>query len=162
MSLAPGARIGPYEIHAAIGAGRMGEVYGRGTHGSAAPNYPNILAVYEVGRHDATPVSAQAVPYIVAELLEGDALRERLGGGAMPVRKAIEYGVRIAKGLAAAHDRGIVHRDLKPENIFVTADERVNRVSPRQHKCRSEPSPALAGGNSCMFGGCVGVEAAIL
>ncbi len=82
---------------------------------AAALNHPNILAVHDVGQHDGSP-------YIVSELLVGETLRERLSGGALPVRRAIEYAVQIARGLAAAHEKGIVHRDLKPENIFVTSE----------------------------------------
>ena len=86
---------------------------------AAALNHPNILAVFDIGTHD-------GAPYIVSELLEGETLRERLWpAGALPVRKAVEYAVQIAHGLAAAHEKGIVHRDLKPENIFVTTDGRV-------------------------------------
>jgi len=58
-------------------------------------------------------------------LLEGETLRERMGGTALPQRKAIEYALQVAHGLAAAHDQGIVHRDLKPENIFITRDGRL-------------------------------------
>src|SRR5262245_35224227 len=138
MPLGPGARLGPYEIVAAIGAGGMGEVYkARDTRlqrtvalkvlpaafssdperlarfeqearAAAALNHPNILALHDVASHE-------GAPYIVTELLEGETLRERLAGGALPVRKAIEYGIQIAQGLAAAHEKGIVHRDLKPE-----------------------------------------------
>jgi serine/threonine protein kinase len=148
MSLGPGTRLGPYEIVAAIGAGGMGEVYrARDTRlqrdvaikvlpvafssdperlarfeqearAAAALNHPNILAVHDVGTHDGSP-------YIVSELLEGETLRERLDGGALPMRKAVDYAIQIAHGLAAAHEKGIVHRDLKPENIFVTTDGRV-------------------------------------
>jgi Tol biopolymer transport system component len=85
---------------------------------AAALNHPNILAVHDVGQHEGSS-------YIVSELLEGQSLRDRLGGGALPVRKAVEYAAQIAQGLAAAHEKGIVHRDLKPENIFVTHDGRV-------------------------------------
>ena len=81
-------------------------------------NHPNILTVYDTGTHD-------DAPFIVAELLEGEELREHLGGGALPVRKAVGYARQIAAGLSAAHERGVVHRDLKPENIFVTKDGRV-------------------------------------
>jgi Tol biopolymer transport system component len=81
-------------------------------------NHPNILAIYDVGSHD-------GAPYVVSELLEGETLRTRLGGSALPPRKAIDYGTQIARGLGAAHDKGIVHRDLKPENLFVTGDGRV-------------------------------------
>jgi Tol biopolymer transport system component/predicted Ser/Thr protein kinase len=84
----------------------------------AALNHPNILAIHDFGEHEGSP-------YIVMEFLEGETLRERLRPGAMPVRKAIESAEQIARGLAAAHDKGIVHRDLKPENIFVTRDGRV-------------------------------------
>jgi hypothetical protein len=81
-------------------------------------NHPNILAVFDVGSHE-------GAPYVVSELLEGDTLRDRLAGGALAPRKALEYAVQIARGLAAAHEKGIVHRDLKPENVFVTRDGRV-------------------------------------
>ena len=79
----------------------------------AALNHPNIVSVYDVG-------AADAVHYIVSELLEGETLRERIPASGMPTRKAIELAVQLANGLAAAHDQGIVHRDLKPENVFVT------------------------------------------
>src|SRR5262245_34581355 len=78
-------------------------------------NHPNILAVHDFGTHD-------GAPFVVSELLEGETLRERIGGSPLPVRKAIDYGVQIARGLAAAHDKGVVHRDLKPDNVFVTKD----------------------------------------
>ena len=84
---------------------------------AAALNHPNILAVYDIGQHDGSP-------YIVSELLDGETLRERCASP-LPVRKAVEYAIQVARGLAAAHDKGIVHRDLKPENLFVTTDERV-------------------------------------
>lgn len=148
MALPAGSRIGPYEIHSPIGAGGMGEVYrardprlGRDVaikvlppgwsadterlqrfeqeaRAAAALNHPNILAVYDIGQHSGSP-------YIVSELLEGDTLRERLTGGALPVRKAVDYAVQMARGLAAAHEKGIVHRDLKPENVFITNDGRL-------------------------------------
>jgi hypothetical protein len=85
---------------------------------AAALNHPNILAVHDIGSQD-------GAPYIVSEVLDGATLRERLRNGPLPLRKAIEYAQQIARGLAAAHDKGIVHRDLKPENIFITDDGRV-------------------------------------
>jgi Tol biopolymer transport system component len=148
MTLAAGSRLGPYEIAAPLGAGGMGEVYrakdprlGREVAIKVLPaslsqdtdrlkrfeqearaagvlNHPNITAVYDLGTHD-------GAPYIVTELLEGETLRSRLGAGALSPRKAIDYAIQIAKGLAAAHEKGIVHRDLKPENLFVTKDGRV-------------------------------------
>jgi len=148
MTLAPGTRLGAYEIQSPLGAGGMGEVYrardttlGRDVaikvlpaflshepdrlrrfeqeaRAAAALNHPNILAVYQMGTYKDSP-------YLVSELLEGRTLREQLMRGMMPVRKATEYGVQIAHGLAAAHDKGIVHRDLKPENLFITKEGRV-------------------------------------
>ncbi len=148
MGLSTGVKLGPYEVMQPVGAGGMGEVYrardprlGREVaikilpasfsadpnrlrrfeqeaRAAAALNHPNILAVYDVGTREGSP-------YIVSELLEGETLRERLRLGAIPVRKAVDYALQIARGLAAAHDKGIVHRDLKPENIFVSKDGRV-------------------------------------
>jgi serine/threonine protein kinase/Tol biopolymer transport system component len=85
---------------------------------AAALNHPNILAVHEFG-------TFEGVTYLVSELLEGNTLRELLQRGPAPVRKAIDYGVQIVRGLAAAHVKGIVHRDLKPENLFVGKDGHV-------------------------------------
>ncbi|MCM3877691.1 MAG: serine/threonine-protein kinase, partial [Thermoanaerobaculia bacterium] len=148
MTLSAGSKLGPYEILAPLGAGGMGEVYrakdprlGREVAIKVLPasfsqdpdrlkrfeqearaagvlNHPGITAVYDFGTHD-------GAPYIVTELLEGETLRARLLTGSLPVRKAIDYAVQIAKGLAAAHEKGIVHRDLKPENLFLTKDGRV-------------------------------------
>jgi len=145
MPLSNGTRLGPYAIVAPLGAGGMGEVYrardsrlGRDIalkvlpsafssdvervrrfeqegRAAAALNHPNIVVLYDVGLHD-------GVYYVASELLEGESLRERLSSAALPIRKAIEYGIQIARGLAAAHAKGIVHRDLKPENLFVTKD----------------------------------------
>jgi Tol biopolymer transport system component len=83
---------------------------------AAALNHPNILAVYGFS------TSEEHAPYLVTELLQGQTLRERLQQGEIPVRKAVEFALQTARGLAAAHDRGIVHRDLKPENLFLTRD----------------------------------------
>src|SRR5579863_2841316 len=148
MNLTSGARLGPYEIVAPLGVGGMGEVYrARDSRlkrevalkvlplavsrdpdrlrrfeqealATAAMNHPNILAVFDIGTHEGSP-------YVVTELLEGETLRQKIQSGPVPVRKATEYALQIAQGLAAAHDKGIVHRDLKPENIFLTKDGRV-------------------------------------
>src|SRR4029079_18970648 len=85
---------------------------------AAALNHPNIHAVHDIGTHEGGP-------YIVSEILHGQTLRDVLGHGALVQRKAIEYGIAVAMGLSAAHEKGIVHRDIKPENVFVTADGRV-------------------------------------
>ncbi len=149
MTLAAGMKLGPYEIIAPLGAGGMGEVYRardtrlgrdvaikvlperlasdrdaearfeRESKAVAALSHPNILAIHDVG------ATAEGIAYAVTELLEGSTLRDRLEGGALPFRKCVEYGVQIADGLAAAHERGIVHRDLKPENVFVSPEGRV-------------------------------------
>jgi len=148
MTLSAGTRLGPYEVVAPLGAGGMGEVYratdprlGREVAVKVLPatfskdadrlkrfesearaagvlNHPGITAVYDFGMED-------GAPYIVTELLEGETLRSRLSTGTLPVRKALDYAVQIARGLAAAHEKGIVHRDLKPENLFLTRDGRV-------------------------------------
>ena len=155
MALTPGTRLGPYEIVASIGAGGMGEVYRardtrldrdvalkilpesfaidpdrrtrfeREAKAVAALSHPNILAIFDVGDSAPSAGSGQAVFYVATELLEGQTLRERLTSGPIQPRKAIEYGVQLARGLASAHDKGIVHRDLKPENIFLVADGHV-------------------------------------
>src|SRR5216683_3538338 len=85
---------------------------------AGALNHPNILAVFHMGTYE-------GAPYLVSELLEGETLRQAVKRGPLPIRKVIEYGVQIARGLEAAHERGIVHRDLKPENLFVTRDGRI-------------------------------------
>src|SRR3954471_24268254 len=145
MGVAAGERLGPYEILAPLGAGGMGEGYrardsrlGREVavkvlpahlteaaealarfeqevRAVAALSHPNILAIHDYGREG-------RVAYAVMELLRGETLRDRLADSALPPRKAVEYAQQIARGLAAAHDRGIVHRDLKPENVFLTKD----------------------------------------
>jgi serine/threonine protein kinase len=79
----------------------------------AALSHPNILAIHEFG-------SAEGVAYAVTELLEGDTLRVRLESGPLIETQAVDYALQIARGLAAAHEKGVVHRDLKPENIVVT------------------------------------------
>ena len=84
----------------------------------AALNHPNILGIHDIGNHD-------GAPFLVSELLEGQTLRQKIMEGPIPTRRAIEYALGIAQGLAAAHEKGIVHRDLKPENIFITRDGRV-------------------------------------
>src|SRR6201987_1729448 len=148
MGLTSGTKLGPYEIVSPLGAGGMGEVYrARDTRLDRAVavkilpaafssdadrlhrfehearilsslNHPNLLAIHDVGAQD-------GVHYLVSEFLEGQTLREKMNGGPLPQRKLTEYAVEVAKGLAAAHEKGIVHRDLKPENIFVTKDNRM-------------------------------------
>ncbi len=145
-----GDTLGPYRVLEILGEGGMGQVYrardprlGRDVaikvlppafaadadrlrrfeqeaRAAAALNHPGILAVYDIGQHD-------GAPYIVSELLEGD-----VAAGTPVARRddpgrarSIDYAAQIARGLAAAHDKGIVHRDLKPENIFITDDGRV-------------------------------------
>src|SRR5262249_15202766 len=85
---------------------------------ASALNHPNILTIFDVGEQGPTP-------YVVSELLEGETLRQKIAGAALPTRKAIDYALQVARGLAAAHEMGIVHRDLKPENLFVTRDGRL-------------------------------------
>jgi eukaryotic-like serine/threonine-protein kinase len=84
----------------------------------AALSHPNILSIFDFGVHD-------GIAYAVTELLDGETLRERLARGPLTIRKATECAIHLARGLAAAHDKGIVHRDLKPENIFLLHDGQV-------------------------------------
>jgi len=147
MGLTSGTKLGEYEILSPLGAGAMGEVYRardsrlnrdvaikvlpglssepdrlirfeQEARATATLNHPNILAIFQMGTH-------LGVPYIVTELLEGKTLAESIRRGPLPPRKAIDYGVQIARGLAASHEKGVVHRDLKPENLFVTKEGRI-------------------------------------
>jgi len=148
MTLPPGTKLGRYEIRSKLGEGGMGEVYrayDEAMHRDVAIkvltaalssdkdrlarfeqeaqtagslNHPNILVIHHIETHE-------GAPYIVSELLDGETLRERMGGVALSQRKALEYALQIAQGLAAAHEKGIVHRDLKPENVFLTRDGRI-------------------------------------
>ena len=148
MALTSGTKLGPYDIQSLLGSGGMGEVYRardarlnrivaikvlpasysadaerlqrfvQEARAAAALNHPNILSIFDIGEEHGSP-------YIVSELLEGQTLRERIRSGPLSSRKAIDYALQVARGLAAAHEKGIVHRDLKPENLFITDDERV-------------------------------------
>jgi Tol biopolymer transport system component len=148
MTITAGTRLGPFDVVGLLGAGGMGAVYRAydprlqrevaikilpsGFAGDpdrmrrfeqealavARLAHPNIVAIHDVGTHEGSP-------YLVMELLHGESLREKLNGRAVPARRAIDYAVQAARGLAAAHERGIVHRDIKPENLFVTSDGRL-------------------------------------
>jgi Tol biopolymer transport system component len=145
LTLAPGVRLGPYEILAPLGAGGMGEVYrakdprlGRDVaikvlpselsadperrrrfeheaRSASALNHPNILTIYDIG-------SSGETTYIAMELVEGKTLRELVAPGPLPMKRLLELAVQIAEGLAKAHAAGIVHRDLKPENLMISKD----------------------------------------
>ena len=158
-----GRVIGHYRVLEKIGAGAMGEVFrarderlerdvalklirpgstGNPDHlrrfelearAAAALNHPNIVAVYDFGLDEGSP-------YIVCELLEGQTLRKRLLGGALPIRIAVEYSLQIVQGLIAAHDRRIIHRDLKPENLFVTTEGRIKILDFGIAKLQSAPA----------------------
>src|SRR5437867_3844465 len=165
MVLKSGTHLGPYEIVAPLGAGGMGEVYrardsrlGREVAIKVLPesfskdpdrlrrfeqearaasklNHPNIVTVHDFGTYE-------DAPYAVQELLEGETLRERLRTGALPASKAVEYGIQVARGLAAAHEKGIVHRDLKPENLFLTSDDRLKILDFGLAKLAAAEGPA--------------------
>src|SRR6201997_2218738 len=148
MPLGPGTKLGPYEIQSPLGAGGMGEVYKakdtrldrfvaikvlpeafasdsdrrqRFEHEArvlSSLSHPNLLAIFDVG-------SQNGIYFIVSELLNGSSLRSLIADHPLTLKKSVDYGLQIAKGLAAAHEKGIVHRDLKPENIFLTDDGQV-------------------------------------
>src|SRR3984957_10094414 len=175
VTLTPGTKLGDYEVQKLLGSGGMGEVYRardlrlrrdvaikvlpsllssekerlrrfeQEAQAAAALNHPNILAVFQMGTY-------QGAPYLVSELLEGETLRGPINRGPLPARKTIDYGVQIAHGLAAAHEKGIVHRDLKPENLFATKDGRIKILDFGLAKLKQpEPirqhSAPTAGGN---------------
>ena len=164
LPVAPGTRLGPYEVVAPLGAGGMGEVYRardprlgrdvavkvvaghlgrdeearkrfeREARAVAALSHPNILAIHDVGNEDGRV-------FAVTELLEGETLRTRLERGALPWRKAVEIAAAIAEGVAAAHSKGVVHRDLKPANVFLSADGRVKVLDFGLAKLRPPADP---------------------
>jgi hypothetical protein len=166
MTLTPGARLGSFEILAPLGAGGMGEVYrARDTRlgrevavkvlpeavaqdperrkrfehearAIAALSHPNILTIHDVGAEG-------EILYEVLELVEGDTLRKRLDDGTFSISRAAAMAAEIARGLAAAHDKGIVHRDLKPENVIATGDGRVKILDFGLAKC-AEPRDSAA------------------
>jgi len=166
--LLTGTNLGPYRITAPLGAGGMGEVYRahdarldrevaikviplahaadadrirrfeQEARAAGALSHPNVISIFDVGNHDGSP-------FVVMELLEGETLRERLAGGPLPLRKAVDYATQAANGLAAAHEKGIVHRDLKPENLFVTRDGRVKVLDFGLAKLTRSGTPAPAG-----------------
>ena len=189
MPLKPGIKLGTYEIEALIGAGGMGEVYKardpkldrlvaikvlpaamaadaglvsrfeREAKAVAALSHPNILGIFEFG-------TQEGISYAVMELLEGESLRDKLKGGALAPKRAVEIATELAEGLGAAHAQGIIHRDVKPENIFLTKEGRVKILDfglakqsvPREAVAdmATEAMSALAGTAAGMILGTVG------
>jgi serine/threonine protein kinase/tetratricopeptide (TPR) repeat protein len=148
MPLAPGTRLGPYEIAAPLGAGGMGEVYRardgrlgrdvavkvlpeavashpdrlarfeREARSVAALNHPNVVTLYAIEE-------AGGVRFLAMELVEGQTLDRLLAPGGLPLTRVLDLAVPLADALSAAHQRGVVHRDLKPANVMVTREGRV-------------------------------------
>src|SRR5712692_8660793 len=143
MPLAPGTKLGPYEIATPLGAGGMGEVYrardtrlertvaikilpaqfstdsvrkqrfGREAKTISSLNHPHICVLYDVGSQD-------GVDYLVMECVDGETLAKRLEKGPLPLDQVLKYGMQIADALDKAHRSGVIHRDLKPGNIMLT------------------------------------------
>ena len=143
MSLAAGARLGPYQVLGLVGAGGMGEVYKASDtrldrtvaikvlpdHVSADPvrrarfereaksiaglTHPNVCTLHDVGEHAGSM-------FLVMELLDGETLAHRLEKGPLPIEQALTVATAIADALSAAHRHGIIHRDLKPSNVMLT------------------------------------------
>ncbi len=175
MTLAPGTRLGPYDITAAIGAGGMGEVY-RGRDATlnrdvaikvlpaamagdaerlarfkreaqllASLNHPNVAQIF--GFDGAALQDGSTAHFLAMEMVEGEDLAERLKRGAIPTDEAIAIARQIADGLEEAHERGIIHRDLKPANVKVTPDGKVKVLDFGLAKAL-EGDPSSSGGNS--------------
>jgi serine/threonine-protein kinase len=106
----------------------------------AALSHPNIAAIFAFEEIPG-PSGSSSRHLLAMELLDGESLRQRLSGGALPMKKGIEYAIQIAEGLAAAHEKGIVHRDLKPENVFVTKSGRVKILDFGVAKLTQPPAP---------------------
>jgi eukaryotic-like serine/threonine-protein kinase len=179
MPLSAGFRLGRYQLGSLIGSGSTGHVYrARDTRSdrmvavkilasslagdplrlerfaseartTALIEHPNIVSVFEVG-------SADGHWFVVSELLEGETLRSKMRGGALPAEIALKYTLHIAQGLVAAHHLGIVHRDLKPENLFVTVDERVKILDFGLARCGHEALLGGAGAKSTQPGTILG------
>jgi len=185
VRLAPGTRLGPYEVLATLGSGGMSEVYrardsrlqrevaikvvGEALAGDTAflnrleqearlaggLNHPNIVAVHDIGVHE-------GAPYVVTELLQGETLRERLLRGPVSLLQALDWAGQIAHALAAAHAHGIIHRDLKPENVFVTRSGQVKlldfgiaKATPRVTEARGLLDPTMSPAGSATRTGAV-------
>src|SRR5688572_8165454 len=167
MTLAPGFRLGPYEVLAPLGAGGMGEVWrardtrlGREVAIKVLPaafaadpdrrariereartisslNHPHICTLYDVGREG-------DLEYLVLELIEGRTLADHVVPGGLPLAQVLQFAIPLADALVAAHEHGVIHRDLKPGNVMVTRDGRVKVLDFGLAKIVEDPAPGAS------------------
>src|SRR2546425_4434222 len=152
MTVAPGTKLGRYEIRSQIGVGGMGEVYlaqdskldrkvalkilpadvaahadrmkrfVQEAKAASALNHPNIITIYEIDERGSSLTVREGVHFIATEFIDGETLRQRMQNAPLKLAEVLDVAAQIASALSAAHTAGIVHRDIKPENVMLRRD----------------------------------------